>query len=103
MMRFFFPHALLVPVTVVAAVLYLAGCFARVQVVLDPAAGDLAITTGFWTRHVRLTWIDRVEEVTRSSPRASCPVRACLRWRWPLWCRLRRVAGSCTTRRGSRI
>jgi hypothetical protein len=33
--------------------------------VLDPAAGDVAITTGFWTRHVQLTRIERVEEVLR--------------------------------------
>lgn len=59
-MRFFFPRVLLLPVTVTAAVLYVAVCIARVQVVLDEAAGEVALIAGPWTRHVRLTQVERV-------------------------------------------
>ncbi|HMG61552.1 MAG TPA: hypothetical protein VK599_01260 [Streptosporangiaceae bacterium] len=64
-MRFFFAHALVLPVTVLTAVVCSARTFVRFRIVLDPAAGDVAITTGFWTRHVQLTRIERVEEVLR--------------------------------------
>ena len=60
-LRFLFPHVFLVPVLVVAGVLYVALCFARIQVALDQAEGEVGITLGFWTRHVRLTQIERVE------------------------------------------
>jgi len=59
-MRFFFPRVLFLPVSVTAAVLYVAACIARVQVVLDRAAGEVAIIAGPWTRHVRLTQVERV-------------------------------------------
>jgi protein-S-isoprenylcysteine O-methyltransferase Ste14 len=64
-MRLFFAHALVLPVTVLTAVLCSARTLVRFRVVLEPAAGDVAITTGFWTRHVQLTRIERVEEVLR--------------------------------------
>lgn len=64
-MRFFFPRVLFLPVTVTAAVLYVAVSIARLQVVLDRAAGEVAIIAGPWTRHVRLTQVERVA-VTRS-------------------------------------
>ncbi len=60
MMRFFFPRVFLMPVMVMAGVLYVALCFARFRVVLDRADGEVAIT-GLWTRHVRLTQIERIE------------------------------------------
>lgn len=60
-MRFLFPRVLLIPVMVTAGVLYVALCLARIRVVLDWADGEVAITTGLWTRHVRLTQIERVE------------------------------------------
>jgi hypothetical protein len=56
-----FPQVLLLPVMVTAGVLYAALCFARIMVVLDQPGGEVAITTSFWTRHVRLTQIERVE------------------------------------------
>jgi len=61
MMRFFFPRVFLMPVMVMAGVLYVALCFARFRVVLDRADGEVAITADLWTRHVRLTQIERVE------------------------------------------
>jgi hypothetical protein len=61
MMRFFLPRVFLMPVMVMAGVLYVALCFARFRVVLDRADGEVAITVGLWTRHVRLTQIERVE------------------------------------------
>jgi hypothetical protein len=60
-LRFFFPRHLLMPVMVPAGVLYVALCFARIRVVLDRVGGEVAITTGLWTRHVRLTQIERIE------------------------------------------
>lgn len=65
MMRFFFPHVLVLPVTVLAAVWCCAGSVARFRVLLDPADGDVAITTWFWTRHVQLAQVESVEEVLR--------------------------------------
>jgi len=44
-MRFFFAHALVLPVTVLTAVVCSARTFVRFRIVLDPAAGDVAITT----------------------------------------------------------
>ena len=62
-LRFFFPRVLLLPVTVIAVVLYVAVCLARLQVVLDRAVGEVAISVGWWTRHVPLTQIERVRVV----------------------------------------
>jgi hypothetical protein len=62
-MRFFFPRVLFLPVTVIAAVLYVAACFARFQVVLDRVGDEVAITVGWWTRHVPLTQIERIRVV----------------------------------------
>ena len=62
-MRFFFPRVLLLPVTVIAAVVYIAMCLARFQVVLDRVGGEVAITVGWWTRHVPLTQIEQVKVV----------------------------------------
>ena len=62
-MRFFFPRVLFLPVSVTAAVLYVAVCIARFRVVLDQAAGEVMITTGPWTRHARLTQVKRVTVV----------------------------------------
>ena len=60
MMRYFFPHVFLMPVMVAAGVFYVCWCFARAQVVLDRADGEVAISFGFWISHVRLTQIERV-------------------------------------------
>jgi hypothetical protein len=65
MMRFFFPRLLLVPAMVIAGVLSAAACLARFRVLLDRAAGEVAITVGLWTRRVPLIRIERVEEVRR--------------------------------------
>jgi hypothetical protein len=62
-MRFFFPRVLFLPVTVIAAVLYVALCLARFQVVLDRVGGEVAITAGWWTRQVPLTQIERIKVV----------------------------------------
>jgi hypothetical protein len=62
-MRFFFPRVLLLPVTVIAAVLYVAVCLARFQVVLDQVGGEVEIIVGWWTRHVPLTQIEQVKVV----------------------------------------
>jgi hypothetical protein len=64
-MRFFFPHVLVVPVTVLTAGLCSAGFLGRFRVRLDTEGGDVAITSGFWTRHVPLTHIERVDEALR--------------------------------------
>lgn len=61
MIWFFFPRVFLMPVMVIAGVLYVALLFARIGVVLDRVAGEAAITLAFWTRHARLTQIERVE------------------------------------------
>jgi hypothetical protein len=65
LMRFYFPQALVVPVALLAAVLYSAEILGRFRVRLDAAGGGLAITTWFWTRHLPLTRIERVDEVLR--------------------------------------
>jgi len=62
-LRFFFPRALLLPVTVIAAVLYVAVCLARLQMVLDQVGGEVKIIVGWWTRHVPLTQIEQVKVV----------------------------------------
>jgi len=62
-MRFFFPRVLLLPVTVIASVLYVAACVARLQVVLDQVGGEVQIIVGWWTRHVPLTQIEQVKVV----------------------------------------
>ncbi len=61
MVRFFLPRVFLMPVMVIAGVSYVALCFARFQVVLDRTGGEVVITPGLWTRHVRLTQVERVE------------------------------------------
>jgi hypothetical protein len=61
MMWFFFPRVFLMPVMVIAGVLYIALCLARFQVVLDRIGGEVAITAALWTRHVRLTQVERVK------------------------------------------
>jgi hypothetical protein len=65
MVRFFFPRVFLIPAVVIAGVLYAAACLARFRVRLDRAAGEVAITTGLWTRRVPLILIERVDEVLR--------------------------------------
>ena len=65
MVRFFFPRVFLIPAVVIAGVLYAAACLARFRVLLDRAAGEVAITTGLWTRRVPLALIERVDEVLR--------------------------------------
>lgn len=66
MMWFFFPRVFLAPAMVIAAVLYAAACLLRFRVLLlDRAAGEVAITIGLWTRRVPLVRIERVEEVRR--------------------------------------
>jgi hypothetical protein len=62
---FFFPHVFLVPGTVLTGLLYLARCLMPARVRLDHARGELAITFGWWTRHVRLDRIRQVDEVFR--------------------------------------
>jgi hypothetical protein len=62
-MRFFFPRVVLLPVTVMAAVLYVAVCLARFQAVIDRVDGEVAIIVGWWTRHVPLTQIEQVKVV----------------------------------------
>lgn len=64
-MRYLFPHVLLVPVTVVVSLSSLARCAARFRVVLDSEAGQVAVTYGPWTRRVPLPRVERVEEVLR--------------------------------------
>jgi hypothetical protein len=58
---FFFPHALLVPVLAAAAVLCLARFVQPLRVLLDPRRGVVAITQAFWTRHVPLARVTRVD------------------------------------------
>jgi hypothetical protein len=58
---FFFPHALLVPVLAVAAVLCLARFVQPLRVLLDPRRGEVAITQAFWTRHVPLARVTQVD------------------------------------------
>jgi len=63
--RFFFPRVFLMPAVVIAGVLYVAACVTRFRVLLDRAAGEVAITVGWWTKHVPLIRIERVDEVLR--------------------------------------
>jgi len=64
-MWFFFPHALLVPVMAVVAAGFVATFILPFLVVLDPGRGEVAITVAFWTRHVPLTQVARVDESRR--------------------------------------
>ncbi len=64
-MWFFFPHALLTPVVAVFAGLCLASLVLPCRVMLDPGRGEVAIRLAFWTRHVPLTQVARVEESGR--------------------------------------
>ena len=68
---FFFPHALLEPIAAVVAVLYAGGLLLPLRVTLDPDRGELAITMAFWTRHVPLTRVTRVDEIGRLGARIS--------------------------------
>jgi hypothetical protein len=62
---FFFPHVLLAPGTVLVGLLYLPRCLMPARVRLDRARGELAITFGWWTRHVPLGRVTAVDEVFR--------------------------------------
>jgi hypothetical protein len=62
-LRFFFPRVFLTPALVIAGVLFVAACLARVRVRLDRSAGEVAITTGFWTKRVPLIRIESVDTV----------------------------------------
>jgi hypothetical protein len=64
-LRFCFPRVFLTPALVIAVVAYVAGILARVRVRLDRAAGEVAITIGWWTKRVPLLRIERVDEVMR--------------------------------------
>lgn len=66
---FFFPRVLLVPVLVLSALAALGGCVSRYRILLDSAAGEVAITAGFWTKHVRLTRIELVDETAGFAPK----------------------------------
>lgn len=65
MVWFFLPRVFLIPALVIAGVLYAAACLARFGVLLNRAAGEVAITIGLWTRRVPLILIERVEDVQR--------------------------------------
>jgi hypothetical protein len=65
MVRFFFPRVFLTPAVVIVGVLFVAGCVARNRVLLDRAAGEVAITIGLWTKRVPLIRIERVDEILR--------------------------------------
>jgi hypothetical protein len=89
-MRFFFPRVLLLPVTVIATVLYVAACIARFQVVLDQVGGEVAIIVGWWTRNVPLTQIERVKVVRsgveiRIAGGLSYGIGPLLKRRWLRW------------------
>lgn len=62
---FFFPHVLLLPGTALAGLLYLPRWLMPAWVRLDRPHGELAITFGWWTRHVPLDRIGQVDEVFR--------------------------------------
>jgi hypothetical protein len=64
---FFFPHALLVPVMAVAVVLCLAYVVQPFRILLDLGGGELVITQAYWTRHVPLTRVTRVDAVARGA------------------------------------
>lgn len=61
-MRLFFPRVFLLPAVIAATVLAVGCCIAPLRAQLDHSAGELAITT-FWTEHVPLARIKRVEEL----------------------------------------
>jgi hypothetical protein len=63
--RFFFPHVFLVPVMIIAGMLYVAEGLTRFRVLLDRAVGEVAITTGLWTKRVPLIRVERAEEIFR--------------------------------------
>jgi hypothetical protein len=73
---FFFPHVLLVPVMAVAAAGFVAIFILPCRVLLDPGRSELAITVAFWTRHVPLTQVARVEE----SGRLGAEIRTASGW-----------------------
>jgi hypothetical protein len=75
MMRFCFPRVFLMPAMVIAGAAYAAACLARFGVLLDRAAGEVAITIGLWTRRVPLIQVERVEEVLRFG--AEIPFNPC--------------------------
>jgi hypothetical protein len=62
---FFLPHVFLVPGTVLSGLLYLPRWLMPARVRLDRARGELAITFGWWTRHVPLDRISQVDQVFR--------------------------------------
>ena len=62
---FFLPHVFLVPGTVLSGLLYLPRWLMSARVRLDRARGELAITFGWWTRHVPLDRISQVDQVFR--------------------------------------
>jgi hypothetical protein len=62
---FFLPHVFLVPGTVLSGQFYLPRCLMPARVRLDRARSELAITFGWWTRHVPLDRIRQVDEVFR--------------------------------------
>jgi hypothetical protein len=64
-MWFFFPHVLLVPFMAVVAAGFVTFLLVPCRVLLDPGRGEVAITIIFWTRHVPLTQVARVEESGR--------------------------------------
>lgn len=61
MMWLFFPRVFFVPVVVIVGVMYVSLFIGPTRVTLDRLGGEVAITTGLWTRHVRLTQIKRVK------------------------------------------
>jgi hypothetical protein len=66
LIRFFFPRAFLIPVLVITGVFVVSGLFmTRMRVVLDREAGTVTIAAGWWSRHVPLTQVKRVDESRR--------------------------------------
>jgi hypothetical protein len=70
MVRFFFPHVFLMPAMVIAGVLYAAACLAWFRVLLDRAAGEVAITIGLWRRRVPLIRTNAWRKSWGSEPRS---------------------------------
>jgi hypothetical protein len=64
MLFLLFPHVLLIPFVVIAA-LGPAAVFVRVRVELDPGLGEVRIRSGWWTRRIPLSEIESVDEVLR--------------------------------------
>src|SRR5512142_2154729 len=64
-MWFFFPHVLLVPFVAVVVASFVGLFLLPYQALLDPGRGEVAIRLAFWTRHVPLTQVARVEESGR--------------------------------------